>query len=130
VKIGSGNLVAHAPVARNARGQPGNNAAQENEQQHDQAHRSAVDRLRRSHGDGTLRQEMGEIAGCRLAHGGRTLGPFRRLLNRNLSIVMVGLVPTIQPAACSVACREVDPRDEPEDDSDGVGLRVQFRPTK
>src|SRR5688572_6315035 len=30
---------------------------------------------------------------------------------------MVGLVPTIQPSACSVACREVDSRDKPEDDS-------------
>ncbi len=43
-----------------------------------------------------------------------------KLLNRNLSIVMVGLVPTIQPSASSVARREVDPRDKPEDDSDGV----------
>src|SRR5688572_894236 len=35
---------------------------------------------------------------------------------------MVGLVPTIQPSARSVACREVDPRDKPEDDSDGVWI--------
>ncbi len=31
-------------------------------------------------------------------------------------VVMVGLVPTIQPSARSSARGEVDPRDEPEDD--------------
>lgn len=33
---------------------------------------------------------------------------------------MVGLVPTIQPSAYAVACLEMEPRDKPEDDSDGV----------
>jgi len=40
---------------------------------------------------------------------------------------MVGLVPTIQPSAYSVACREVDPRDKPEDDSDGALWLIQSK---
>jgi hypothetical protein len=33
------------------------------------------------------------------------------------AVVMVGLVPTIQPSASSGACRTLDPRDEPEDNN-------------
>jgi hypothetical protein len=42
-------------------------------------------------------------------------------LSFDTQVVMVGLVPTIHPTACSGACGGLDPRDKPEDDS---GIRL------
>jgi hypothetical protein len=35
----------------------------------------------------------------------------------NTQVVMVGLVPTIHPSACSGVGGELNPRDKPEDDN-------------
>ena len=43
--------------------------------------------------------------------------PHLKLVFVDTQLVMVGLVPTIQPSASSGACRKLDPRDKPEDDT-------------
>jgi hypothetical protein len=39
------------------------------------------------------------------------------MIEKFARVVMVGLVPTIQPSVGSDACGTVDPRDKPEDDT-------------
>src|SRR5436190_8792947 len=54
---------------------------------------------------------------CRARSRTSTLWRAADAISPALTLVMVGLVPTIQPPASSGAWRRMDPRDKPEDDS-------------